>query len=50
MKAPKRMRSTTAPDTRAMVMMQNVAWNAMKRRCGIVVPSRGTKPTPCRKT
>ena len=36
--APKRIRSTTAPDTSATVMMQNVAWKAMNRRCGIVVP------------
>ncbi len=26
-------------------MMQNVAWKAKKTRCGIVVPSRGSKPT-----
>ena len=29
-------------------MMQKVAWNAMKSRCGIVVPSRGSKVTSCR--
>jgi hypothetical protein len=39
------MRSTTAPDTSATVMMQKVAWKAMKTRCGIVVPSRGANPT-----
>ena len=27
-------------------MMQNVAWKAKKTRWGIVVPSRGSKPTP----
>ena len=26
-------------------MMQNVAWKAKNTRCGIVVPSRGAKPT-----
>ena len=46
---PKRIRSTTAPDTSAVVMMQNVAWKAKKTRCGIVVPSRGAKATSCRK-
>ena len=35
---PKRIRSTTAPATSAVVMMQNVAWKAMNSRCGIVVP------------
>ena len=44
-KGPKRIRSTTAPETSAAVMMQKVAWKAMKSRCGIVVPSRGTKVT-----
>ena len=29
-------------------MMQNVAWKAKNTRCGIVVPSRGSKPTPLR--
>jgi hypothetical protein len=48
MNAPKRIRSTTAPEISATVMMQNVVWNAKKTRCGIVVPSRGTKSTPCR--
>ena len=42
------MRSTTAPATSAVVMMQNVAWNAKNRRCGIVVPSRGSNATPLR--
>jgi hypothetical protein len=46
--APKRIRSTTAPDTSATVMMQKVAWNAKKTRCGIVVPSRGSNVTSCR--
>ena len=41
--APKRIRSTTAPATSAVVRMQNVAWKAKKSRCGIVVPSRGSK-------
>ena len=45
---PKRMRSTTAPATSAVVTMQNVAWKAMNSMCGIVVPSRGSKPTPLR--
>ena len=40
------MRSTTAPATSAVVMMQNVAWKAMNSRCGIVCPSRGSKATP----
>ena len=40
------MRSTTAPDTSAVVTMQNVAWKAMNSRCGIFVPSRGSKSTP----
>ena len=44
---PNRIRSTTAPEIRAMVMMQKVAWNAKKTRCGIVRPSRGSKPTSC---
>ena len=30
-------------------MMQKLAWKAMNSRCGIVVPSRGVKPTSCRK-
>ena len=38
MNAPKRIRSTTAPETSATVMMQNVAWKAKNRRCGIVEP------------
>ena len=42
------MRSTTAPETSATVMMQNVAWKAMNSRCGIVVPSRGSNVTSCR--
>ena len=29
-------------------MMQNVPWKAKKTRWGIVVPSRGSKPTPPR--
>jgi hypothetical protein len=48
MNAPKRIRSTTAPEISATVMMQNVPWNAMKSRCGIVVPSRGVRPTSFR--
>ena len=28
--------------------MQNVAWKAKNSRCGIVVPSRGSKATPRR--
>ena len=43
------MRSTTAPETSAMVMMQNVAWKAKNSRCGIVVPSRGSNATSFRK-
>ena len=31
-------------------MMQKVAWKAKKTRCGIVVPSRGSKVTSCRAT
>ena len=42
---PKRMRSTTAPETSAVVMMQKVPWKAKNTSCGIVVPSRGSKPT-----
>ena len=34
--APKRIRSTTAPEIRATVMMQKVAWKAKNSRCGIV--------------
>ena len=49
MNAPNRIRSTTAPDTRAVVMMQNVAWKAKNTRCGIVPPSRGAKDTSARK-
>ena len=30
-------------------MMQKLAWKAMKSRCGIVVPSRGSKATSFRK-
>ena len=30
------MRSTTAPDTSAMVIAANIAWNAANARCGIV--------------
>ena len=29
-------------------MMQNVAWKAKNSRCGIVPPSRGSKPTSFR--
>ena len=29
-------------------MMQKLAWKAKKSRWGIVVPSRGSKVTPCR--
>ena len=47
MKAPKRIRSTTAPEISATVMMQKVAWNAKNTRWGIVVPSRGSKVTSC---
>ena len=43
---PKRIRSTTAPATSAVVTMQNVAWKAMNSRCGMCVPSRGAKATP----
>jgi hypothetical protein len=43
------MRSTTAPDTSAIVMTQKVAWKAMNSRWGIVVPSRGANVTSCRK-
>ncbi len=45
---PKRIRSTTAPETSAAVMMQNVASKVMNSRCGIVVPARGANVTPCR--
>jgi hypothetical protein len=50
MNAAKLIRSTTAPETSAVVMMQKVAWNAKKTRCGIVVPSRGSKVTSFRPT
>src|SRR5918997_159407 len=30
--------------------MQNAAWNAMNRMCGISVSARGEKPTPWRNT
>ena len=42
------MRSTTAPETSATVMMQKLAWKTMNRRRGIVVPSRGSKVTSWR--
>ena len=29
-------------------MMQNVAWKAKNSSCGIAVPARGAKATPCR--
>ena len=45
MKALKRIRSTTAPDTSATVMMQKVAWKAKNSRCGIVWPSSGSNVT-----
>ena len=44
------MRSTTAPETRAVVMMQNVAWKAKNSRCGIFVPSRGVEADVVMKT
>jgi hypothetical protein len=40
-KALKRIRSTTAPETSATVMMQNVASKAM-----IALPARGSNLTP----
>ena len=40
------MRSTTAPETSAVVTMQNVAWKAKNKSCGMCVPARGAKPTP----
>ncbi len=43
------MRSTTAPETSAVVTMQNVAWNAMNRSSGICVPACALNPTPERK-
>ncbi len=49
------MRSTTAPEISATVMMQKVAWKAKKRRCGIVCGSavpitlRGSRVTSLRK-
>ena len=47
-----RRRSASArrrrPTRARSVTMQNVAWKAMKSRCGIVVPSRGAKATSCR--
>ena len=36
--AENRIRSTTAPEISAVVMMQKVAWKAKKTRCGIVGP------------
>ncbi len=48
--APNRIRSTTAPETSATVMMQKVAWKTMNTRWGMVVPSRGSKPTSWRPT
>ena len=47
-KGPKRIRSATAPDTSATVMMQNEPWKAMNSRCGMVCSSLGTKSTPLR--
>jgi len=44
----KRMRSTTAPDTSAAVMMQNAASKAKNTSCGISVPALGPNPTPLR--
>src|SRR4051795_1375302 len=44
-KGPKAIRSTTAPDTSAVVTMQNVAWKAMKTSCGMAVPARGANVT-----
>ena len=38
MNGPKRIRSTTAPETSAAVMMQKLAWKAKKSSCGIVGP------------
>jgi hypothetical protein len=47
--APKRIRSTTAPETSAAVMMQNAASKAKNSSCGISVPARGANPTWLRK-
>ncbi len=41
---PNRMRSTTAPEIRAAVMMANVPWYAMNRTCGMV--PLASVPTP----
>ncbi len=41
------MRSTTAPEMSAAVMIANVPWNAMKSRCGML--PRGSSPTPARR-
>ena len=46
---PNRIRSTTAPEISAAVMMQKVASNAMNSSCGIAVPGRGAKVTPRRR-
>ena len=44
-----RIRSTTAPETSAAVMMQKLPWKAKKTRCGIVWPSaKGSNPTSLR--
>src|SRR5688500_5662502 len=49
--AENRIRSTMAPEMRAAVMMQNVAWNAMYSMWGIVIGTTApvaSSPTPFR--
>jgi hypothetical protein len=46
---PNRIRSTTAPDTRATVTMQKAASKAKNNSCGIAVPARGANATSRRK-
>jgi hypothetical protein len=45
--APNLARSAMAPETRATVMMANVAWNATKASGGYAAPS-GVSSTPAR--
>ena len=46
MNGPKRIRSTTAPETSAAVMTQKLPWKAKKSSCGMLWPSSGARLTP----
>jgi hypothetical protein len=46
---PKRIRSTTAPEMSAAVMMAKVPWYAMNSRCGVPPQAPPSSPTPRRK-